>query len=451
MKFILAVVSIIAATLAPAHADEKKPSPQEIEAFKRVMKTIGELQFQSGNISLAGGKVKLSLPPEFHYLDPTNARKVLVDIYGNPSEAGNTAGMIVPKGINFISGAWTAVLQWKEEGYVRDSDFEKIDFNEMLDELKKAYKVSSEERVRAGYGKMELAAWAQQPHYDRAKHKLYYAKSFNVNGPEQQLNYDIRILGRHGFLEISIMSSMSQLHDIEAKVPTILGIVDFTDGNSYGDFKPGDGRIAGYGLAGLIGGKAFETDAGAEKKEGESKAGNIPFVTARSENFESHFPVTAGLVFLGLCLVISAFVYSSRFKSMPNNEKSPQPSGIAQNMPTFIAALGMCGGFFMPWVTLGGRIGITGSTFAKLGEEGQVSWLILIVAAVAAITHMAKPVKILNVLAGITPFGLLGYFVSKMGDKMGSKLLENLGIGAWLTLGCGLVLILAPVKSASKD
>jgi uncharacterized membrane-anchored protein len=96
--------------------------------------------------------------------------------------------MIVPKGINFAQGgSWTAVLQWKDEGYVKDDDFAKTDFNEMLSDLKKAYKAGSDERVRGGYSKMELSAWAQPPHYDKATHKLYYAKLFDVGGPEQQL------------------------------------------------------------------------------------------------------------------------------------------------------------------------------------------------------------------------------------------------------------------------
>jgi uncharacterized membrane-anchored protein len=255
MKSIIAAIAIAAALFLPARADEKKPSQKDIEAFKKVMKAIGELQYQSGQISLAGGKVKLTLPPDFQYLDPANARKVLVDIFGNPPNAGSTDGMIVPKGINFIQGGgWTALLQWKDEGYVKDDDFAKTDFNEMLNDLKKAYKAGSEERVRDGYGKMELTGWAQQPHYDRATHKLFYAKSFDVAGPEQQLNYDIRVLGRHGVLEVSIMSSMSQMGDIEAKALTILGMVDFTDGNRYSDFKPGTDKVAAYGIAGLIAG-----------------------------------------------------------------------------------------------------------------------------------------------------------------------------------------------------
>jgi len=163
--------------------------------------------------------------------------------------------MIVPKGIDYIGqDGWAAVIKWKEEGYVKDSDFDSIDFNKMLQQLKEASAAVSKERVRRGYGKMELAGWATQPHYDRQNHKLYWAKAYNVDGPVQQLNYDIRILGRSGFFELSILAAVPQLQEIEAKAPGILKMVDFTEGNRYADYKAGTDKVAAYGIAGLIAG-----------------------------------------------------------------------------------------------------------------------------------------------------------------------------------------------------
>lgn len=251
MKTTVTALAAAFAFILPAFA-ENQPTAEEMKKFQGVMKAIGELQYQSGEVTLAGGKIKIAVPAEFRYLDPANTRKVLVDIFGNPPDSASTDGMIVPKNINFLSGeGWTAVLQWKGDGYVKDDDFAKLDFNDMLKELKEGYHRGSEERVKRGYGRMELAAWAQQPHYDRTTHKLYYAKLFDVDGPEQQLNYDIRVLGRHGHLEVSIMAAKSQLAEIEGKAPAILSMVNFTDGNRYTDYKSGD-KVAAYGIAGLI-------------------------------------------------------------------------------------------------------------------------------------------------------------------------------------------------------
>ena len=119
---------------------------------------------------------------------------------------------------------------------------------------------------------------------------------------------------------------------------------------------------------------------------------------------------------------------------------------ISNNMPSFLGALGMCAAFFMPWMTIFG-LGVSGSTLGNIGSEGQAAWIVLLLAALSAVTHFANPVKALNVVAGIAPFVMLFYYAAKMGDK----LFEVLGVGAWLTLGCGLVLVFAPVKTSNTN
>ncbi len=240
--------------IALARAQEKVPNAAETAAFQKMMKTIGGLQYRSGEISLAGGKAKLKLGEDFQYLDPANARKVLVDIWNNPPDAGSTDGMIVPKGVSFLDdNGWVAVLQWSEDGYVKDGEFDSTNFDEMLTKLKEAHHESSLERVKQNYPAMELKGWAQPPHYDKQTHKLFWAKQFDVHGDTDQLNYDIRVLGRAGIMEVSIMSTMPQIRDIEAKAPMILSMVEFTEGNRYADYKAGD-KVASYGIAALIAG-----------------------------------------------------------------------------------------------------------------------------------------------------------------------------------------------------
>ena len=127
----------------------------------------------------------------------------------------------------------------------------KINYNDLLKQMKEDVAENNAERVKQGYPAIELVGWAAPPRYDAATHKLYWAKAYDVPGPEQQLNYDIRILGRAGHLELSIMSGMSEWKDVKDKAPTILSMVDFTEGNRYTDYKSGD-KVAAYSIAGLI-------------------------------------------------------------------------------------------------------------------------------------------------------------------------------------------------------
>ena len=68
------------------------------------------------------------------------------------------------------------------------------------------------------------------------------------------LNYDIRILGRHGVLILRAVASMDQLPEIERQTPQILGMVDFNQGNRYADFDPKADKVAAYGIAALVAG-----------------------------------------------------------------------------------------------------------------------------------------------------------------------------------------------------
>jgi uncharacterized membrane-anchored protein len=245
---------LLFASFATAHAaDEGLPTKEQIAEFQRLNQLSSKLQYQTGEISLPAAKAKISLKDGFQYLDRAGAKTLLTDIWRNPPAAAEwIVGMIVPKGFHPLGEtSWAVTIESASDGYVKDDEFDSMDFDSVLKEMKEGSKSASKERVAAGYGKMELAGWATTPRYDRAQHKLYWAKKYDVDGPEQTLNYDIRVLGRSGHLELSLISDMSQFSEIEARVPAILSMVDFTDGNRYADYRSGD-KVAEYGIAALI-------------------------------------------------------------------------------------------------------------------------------------------------------------------------------------------------------
>lgn len=91
---------------------------------------------------------------------------------------------------------------------------------------------------------------------------MYWAKRFRVEGETgETLNYDIRMLGRKGVLELNAIAPMDQLPTIDAQTPQILGMVDFKEGNRYADFDPKVDKVATYGLAALVAGGALAAAA----------------------------------------------------------------------------------------------------------------------------------------------------------------------------------------------
>jgi len=217
----------------------------------------GRLKYQSGQIRLRDGLATINLPEAFRYLDPAGSETLLTGIWGNPSSGKKTLGTIVPSGFDpFDAGAWCVIIQYEEDGYVKDNDAEKINYPKLLKEMQEGTRQASAERVKNGYPAIELVGWAAAPRYDKQTHKFYWAKELKFGDAKEEntLNYNLRILGRRGILVLNAVSGMSQFARIEQATPEILGMVDFDAGQRYSDYTPGTDKLATYGLAALVAG-----------------------------------------------------------------------------------------------------------------------------------------------------------------------------------------------------
>jgi uncharacterized membrane-anchored protein len=64
----------------------------------------------------------------------------------------------------------------------------------------------------------------------------------------------VRILGRKGVLVMNAVSEMPQLSTVEERMQQVLTFTEFKQGHRYSDFDSGVDKVAGYGIATLIGG-----------------------------------------------------------------------------------------------------------------------------------------------------------------------------------------------------
>jgi len=207
----------------------------------------------TGKIGIAKGIAELNLGENFRYLDQKDASTYLTKVLGNPPSAvEGIDGMIIPTtdGQN-----WFAVVSYSDEGHVSDSDASTINYDDLLKEMQAGTVEDSKERKALGFKGLELVGWAQKPYYDAAAKKLYWAKSVRFEGEQDlTLNYDVRILGREGFVNLNIVDSIDQLEKINAQMPGILSMVNFTKNNTYAEYVQSTDRTAAYGIAGLIAG-----------------------------------------------------------------------------------------------------------------------------------------------------------------------------------------------------
>ena len=243
-----------------ARAEDPAPSQPSADTSAAI---VSSLKWQTGMITLKDGLAKINLTDDFRFLDSADARKVLHNVWNNPDDP-ELLGMIFPKDKGPLDDdGWAVTVNYEGKGYVKDGDADKINYDDLLKTMQKETKDANPEREKEGYQSLDLIGWAAPPRYDKAAHKLYWAKELKVGKyTEHTLNYDIRILGRHGVLVLGAISGMNQFPEIDKKTPEILSMVDFQPGSAYADFDPKVDKIAEYGLATLVAGGAL---AGAAK------------------------------------------------------------------------------------------------------------------------------------------------------------------------------------------
>jgi uncharacterized membrane-anchored protein len=102
---------------------------------------------------------------------------------------------------------------------------------------------------------MKLAGWAAEPHYDTKTNNLKWAiklTSSSDNHPSQWINESIRLLGRGGVMEVTLVTGNDTFIADSAAADNLLSQrFGYVAGHRYAEYKEGD-KVAQYGLAALV-------------------------------------------------------------------------------------------------------------------------------------------------------------------------------------------------------
>jgi uncharacterized membrane-anchored protein len=251
-RLLFTCILICTVSVGLLFAQSSKDAAQTPEEFDK------KLGLQTGTVTLPGGIATIRVPKEFRFIGLEGSRRVLTEAWGNPpGSADGVLGMLIPAGVSPLDEkSWGVVISFDDDGYVNDEDAASLDYTKLLEELRKGAAASNEEREREGFATVELVGWAEPPRYDKAAHKLYWARELSFADQETHtLNYNIRILGRRGVLVLNAVSDMDDLANIRAQSPALLAAVDFNEGHRYTDYLPGE-KATAYGITGLILGAA---------------------------------------------------------------------------------------------------------------------------------------------------------------------------------------------------
>ncbi|MFN8283817.1 MAG: DUF2167 domain-containing protein [Chitinophagales bacterium] len=234
-------------------------SKEEVDSTKLLMEQIeATIKYQNtGTVDL--GNCTLQIPKGFKYLDSAQSRYVLEDLWGNPPSGQNTLGMLFPENLSaFSDNVWAFEISMDEMGYVKDKDAQKMDYDEIMEDMKKDNVEENKTRVQMGYGKAVLLGWASKPFYDKDKKVLHWAKEIKFGDDSlNTLNYNIRYLCRKGVLVVNAIAGINQLNMVKQNLPNIMQSVEFKSGEKYSDFNPSIDKVAAYGIGGLVAGKVL--------------------------------------------------------------------------------------------------------------------------------------------------------------------------------------------------
>lgn len=222
-------------TLAsPGFAENSTPSVHLIDGPKKV--SVGE------------GLADLSIPKGYAFADKADTQ-TLLESMGNPASP-HRVGMVLPQD---PEKQWFVVLSYDPMGYVKDGEAGQIDAEGLLESLKSGNEEMNQERESQGMPLIKLVGWQEKPFYDKAHHHLVWSLLIESEG-EQSVNYNTRILGRHGVTSLNLVAPPAELAALKPELETLVSGYTYTDGKKYADFDPTKDKVADYSLAALIAG-----------------------------------------------------------------------------------------------------------------------------------------------------------------------------------------------------
>jgi uncharacterized membrane-anchored protein len=174
--------------------------------------------------------------------DRAAARRLLRGI-AEPSEG--VVGIVLAPGAD-----WRLIISDAETGFLDDADASSLDAGELIAAYTEGNRARNDRRQAIGAPALLIDGWAEPPRYDRGAHRLTWSLAGHTDrGP--LVNSFTRILGRHGFLSVTLVDTTEAIGRSRQQVSAVLGAIRFRPGSRYEDHQAGDRRAIG-GLRGLV-------------------------------------------------------------------------------------------------------------------------------------------------------------------------------------------------------
>ena len=237
MTTLVRVLTLVLCAVGPVIADEADGQ-----------KTTPKLDWLPGPATAKLGDVaEIKVPEGYAFLGAADT-KTLLQAMGNRTN-GDELGLIAVKESN-----WFSIFEWHAVGYVKDDDAD-IDAGALLTAITKATEDGNAWRKEHGGSAMHVDDWVEKPHYDATTHNLVWGLSAHTDNGEHVVNYNVRLLGRHGYMSITLVESPEGFAAAREGFAKVLGGFGYASGGRYAEYVSSD-RLAEVGLTALVAGGA---------------------------------------------------------------------------------------------------------------------------------------------------------------------------------------------------
>ena len=188
-----------------------------------------------------GNQAEVQLDDDYIFLDGQDTRKVR-EYFAEPV-SHLEVGTIASKN-EYLD--WSIQFEYDPIGYVKDDESESLDPEALLDMIIEANDEQNKIRIERGFSPLHVT--------DVDSNNLVWAVSGEV-GESQIVNYSTRLLGRNGYMAVTLIADPRTISASQVDLATILEQFSWRQGKSYSEFIPGD-RVAEIGLTALVAGGA---------------------------------------------------------------------------------------------------------------------------------------------------------------------------------------------------
>ena len=250
----LAVTILVLALSASAGGIKAFAQAVDEGTEETTQEPMSEAEKQYRDIAWQGPGTDASLGAEAHIMVPEGYRftdrkgtQTLMQLYGNLLTDWEQ-GYVEPENEN---ETWFVVFEYENSGHVKDDEKSDLDADAIMQSFKDGDKASNEERKRQGLPELNTLDWLVPPYYHDQTHNLEWAFLLESEG-QQNVNYNIRLLGREGIMHVTVVSGVEEFESVRAKIPALLEGFAFNPGRTYAEYQEGD-KLADYGLMALLG------------------------------------------------------------------------------------------------------------------------------------------------------------------------------------------------------